>query len=218
MATSMLEVTRDDAQKLFKGLGSTQASKWTNSKLAKMLLKLPAKLEQQNGESKEGELNKKSTAVLDDVKDAVEKELKIKVIGDDDEGDEEEEAPARKSSKKSKSAKTSKKSKSAKAEKATTKKKSKKSKSTGTRGERGHTNKDKVFKIWAKKPTTKQAERAHSAVDEAVSLSTIRSWMSGWSRGQGLPTSAKDLSAAELKAIMKKAKSLKKKITDSDEE
>ncbi len=212
-----------DARRLFKELGSVAAKGWTESKLAARLKQLPAQLEKMNGDSPVGGLSKKMSGLLDDVTEAVKKKVKIVVTGDSDDEEEEEEAVAPKRSKSTKKpAKTSTK-KPAKSTKAkpskASPKASKKSAGTGPRGERGKTNKDKIFKLWLKKPSTKIAEKCHAAVDEAVSLNTIRSWLSGWSRGVGFPSSASEFKS-EIKAAMKRAKLLKKKsvASESDDE
>lgn len=56
----------------------------------------------------------------------------------------------------------------------------------------GPSNKEVVYKLYLKDPKTaaEKAEQFHKAVKEAVKLTTIRSWISMWSHGKGLPACA----------------------------
>jgi len=83
------EVNSATARRMLKELGSTQADNWDLKTLASRLKKLPGKLEGMNGDAKTQDLSKKSAACLDEIKDAVENNLKIKITGEDaDDGDE----------------------------------------------------------------------------------------------------------------------------------
>lgn len=103
MATKTLEVTLVNARKLFKALGSAAAKNWDAKDCTSRLKKLPGKLEAMNGEAKTDDLGAPQKKLLDQVRDAVENDLKIVVTGAV--ANDSDDAPAKKSSSKKTSAK-----------------------------------------------------------------------------------------------------------------
>ena len=58
-------------------------------------------------------------------------------------------------------------------------------------GEHGPSNKEAVYKLWKKKPSI-EPQAAFEQINEAVKLTTIRSWINQWKNGSNLPACAKE--------------------------
>ena len=130
---------------------------------------------------------------------------------EEEEADEEEEKPTKKKlTAKQKRIAAAKAKKEAAAKKKTKTKPAKKAKKTS-----GPTAKEEIFKAWLKSPKSSNVEK-WSKAHKSVQLSTIRSWVSGWKNGKGLPRCAADMKA-EVKAAMARAKKLAKAAKAKDE-
>ena len=59
----------------------------------------------------------------------------------------------------------------------------------GKASSEGPSNKERVYRLWEKKPTV-DPQKCFEEVEEAVKLTTIRSWINQWKKGKALPACA----------------------------
>lgn len=176
-----MKLSQSTTTALLTALGAKVPTKATPAKL-KAQLKLLAKAE----DFGDREIEDEALAVVrDDVAAVLAEGKEVDIVGDEDET--EVKAPRKPRATQTAASADSKTKPDAKDAPA---KKPKKDK--GADEKSGPSNKEVVYKAWKKAGDKADAEKLAGLVADAIKLTTVKSWISSWGRGQNLPACAKE--------------------------
>ena len=177
-----LQLNADDYRLLLVRIGKKSAPRWPMAKLKKSLKKFA-----EWAEAVEDQLNDEDFELAADIIEALEDGDGVELIQPQGQQEEQhEEVPAKREKQKPQPK--------PKAKPKSESKVKKNSEKPKRRRRRKPSNKEKLYKLWLESEdrSSKIAEKLYEAVDGAVKLSSIKTWISNWKRGKNLPVPSCD--------------------------